>query len=1108
MKRNALCFFTAVVLLLSLIPAIPAAAEVLTISTLAELEAFRDSVNSGEDYHGVTVTLTADIDLGGEENQWTPIGYPSKPFSGTFDGKGHTISGLYINQPDSDYQGLFGENMGTIQNLAVEGFVSGYSYIGGIAGRSLRTITNCSFAGTVSGFDSVGGLVGYHEYGTLSGCSHSGTVSGAENVGGMIGYHHGIITTSYSTGTVGGDEYTGGVAGYNDGSITDCYHIGGVYGSSYTGGVAGRNSGVLTNCYHIGTVSGTSHIGGITGSGSDDVVSCYYLAGTVTGDSTTTDTDTEDSGAIHETAFAQQSTFSNWDFADTWTLDTQIGRPVLQTIPEASGALLFIESRTALRAFEDKVNRGNDYAGVTVMLTADIDLRGDEKNQWTPIGSVDKPFAGIFDGGGHQITGLYIHNTADGQGLFGYNTGTIQNLGVAGDVQGGTQVGGIAALNAGVITSCYYSGDTNGSAVVGSIAGRNTGTVADCYHDGVVNGSNTVGGVAGENIGTVANCYNAGAVSGTQLTGGVVGKNSGAVSGCYYLTGVVTVNGAAADTDAGDAVPISEAAFAERATFADWTFHSIWTISPSLGRPVLRRAPECGVADLPIYISSSFGLKTFRDSVNYGNTYEGKTIVLTADIYLGGRVDSQWTPIGLFDHNSPHFAGTFDGDGHSITGLYINNQSYTIAYAGLFGASCGTIQNLHVEGVVIGSLTAGSIVGLSIGTVTNCSYKGSVRGSNKVGGVVGENRGGIVTDCCHIGDISASFPSGSVIARSVCGGVAGENTGTVSGCYHIGDIDGCSVIGGVVGDNAGTVTDCYHDGVVNGSNTVGGVAGENIGTVANCYNAGAVSGTQLTGGVAGENTGAVSGCYYLTGAVTVNGTAADTDAGDSAAISEDAFAQQSTFAGWDFADIWIMRESFGRPVLRALPEDPDNISELPFADVPRNAWYYKPVRYVFQYGMMSGVSGTEFAPDADVTRGMFVTMLYRMAREKVTTVSPTFDDISLGDYYTDAVSWAHYYGIVNGVSEDHFAPDESITREQMAAILQRYAQHKGHLVTGRGVLAYADNDSISDYARDAVTWASFMGILQGNADGTFAPAANVTRAEAAAVFQRMVEKLQ
>ncbi len=220
MKRNALCFFTAVVLLLSLIPAIPAAAEVLTISTLAELEAFRDSVNSGEDYHGVTVTLTADIDLGGEENQWTPIGYPSKPFSGTFDGKGHTISGLYINQPDSDYQGLFGENMGTIQNLAVEGFVSGYSYIGGIAGRSLRTITNCSFAGTVSGFDSVGGLVGYHEYGTLSGCSHSGTVSGAENVGGMIGYHHGIITTSYSTGTVGGDEYTGGVAGYNDGVLS------------------------------------------------------------------------------------------------------------------------------------------------------------------------------------------------------------------------------------------------------------------------------------------------------------------------------------------------------------------------------------------------------------------------------------------------------------------------------------------------------------------------------------------------------------------------------------------------------------------------------------------------------------------------------------------------------------------------------------------------------------------------------------------------------------------------------------------------------------------------------------------------------------------------
>ena len=179
----------------------------------------------------------------------------------------------------------------------------------------------------------------------------------------------------------------------------------------------------------------------------------------------------------------------------------------------------------------------------------------------------------------------------------------------------------------------------------------------------------------------------------------------------------------------------------------------------------------------------------------------------------------------------------------------------------------------------------------------------------------------------------------------------------------------------------------------------------------------------------------------------------------------------------------------------------------PFTDVKENDWFYDSVKYAYENDLMKGISNTEFAPDSDVTRAMFVTVIYRMENEPQTGKC-AFTDVESGSYYENAVAWTNENGIVSGISEDCFAPNEPITREQMAAIIYRYAAFKGYDITTSSNTSYTDNDNISDYAKDAVIWAAEKTVMTGNTDGSFAPKANTTRAQTASVFMRMVENLK
>lgn len=183
----------------------------------------------------------------------------------------------------------------------------------------------------------------------------------------------------------------------------------------------------------------------------------------------------------------------------------------------------------------------------------------------------------------------------------------------------------------------------------------------------------------------------------------------------------------------------------------------------------------------------------------------------------------------------------------------------------------------------------------------------------------------------------------------------------------------------------------------------------------------------------------------------------------------------------------------------------------PFIDVKITDWFYDAVYYAYASLWMNGVSETEFAPNSNVTRAMFVTVLYRVAVWPQSSETRSFIDVPKDTWYTEAVSWASSEGIVNGVSDTEFMPNLDITREQMATILYRYAKASGYDVSISGdpeLNRFEDAGSISDWALEAMTWAVSIGLFKGRSDTELAPQATATRAEAATVFQRIEQILK
>ena len=278
--------------------------------------------------------------------------------------------------------------------------------------------------------------------------------------------------------------------------------------------------------------------------------------------------------------------------------------------------------------------------------------------------------------------------------------------------------------------------------------------------------------------------------------------------------------------------------------------------------------------------NTSANAKLMNDiTVNEGVLDANKDLVSKSDFI-------EWEPIGTSHIDDNAYSGTFDGNKHTISGLYFNKpNSYSVGLFGYIGANgkisnvgvldsyfhltaegggvCGSnygeLQNCSNSSTVIGTQSwakIGGVCGMNYGTVRDCKNTGSVRGHETIGGVCGYNEnGGIIENCFNEGTFSETIES--------VGGVCGESRGTIRSCYNTASVSGTtdynvgatgSKVGGVCGDNSGTITNCFNEGTVSGTDeNVGGVCGVSYGTIKSCYNTASVSGQYSVGGVCGKN---------------------------------------------------------------------------------------------------------------------------------------------------------------------------------------------------------------------------------------------------------------
>jgi len=541
--------------------------------------------------------LMADIDLAGfTGTSFNIIGYcvgsweDDKPFTGVFDGSGHTISNFTYTTTGTDYIGIFGYVTGEIKEVGlidpnVDAGTGGV--VGSLVGYLVNgTVSDCYVeGGSVSGHRSIGGLWGKSWQSTITNCYSTGSVAGNEYVGGMVGGNsYGSITNCYSSGDVSGGSYVGGLAGGNFGNISDCYATGSVSGDDTVGGLVGNNGnllweGTIANCYSISSVTGTTNIGGLVGFN-------MFMVSTSFWDIETSGQDWSDGGTGLPTAEMQMAhtfIFAGWNFQSIWWILEGVDYPRLCWEEKYGGGSGQPNNPYLIYTAEQMNTIGacqRDW-DKHFKLMANIDLSAFTGTSFNIIGTYpDNPFTGVFDGSGHTISNFNYTVIEDSKiGLFGYinspnaqikdlelidpnidagvgdevgslvgcvEYGTVANCYVeGGSVSGNGTVGGLVGSNyAGEIFQCHATSSVSGYSRVGGLAGENNGTITSCYSSADVRAYCRVGGLVGFNWGngTITNSYAAGSVSGNNQVGGLVGWNWNTISNCYATSGISGVN--------------------------------------------------------------------------------------------------------------------------------------------------------------------------------------------------------------------------------------------------------------------------------------------------------------------------------------------------------------------------------------------------------------------------------------------------------------------------------------------------------------------------------------------------------------------------------------
>nr|WP_284731829.1 CARDB domain-containing protein [Halorientalis regularis] len=548
-----------------------------------DLDAIRQ--NLSDDYvlaNDLTPSTPGYEDVAGPEanngSGFEPIGVESEQFNGTFDGDGHTVSGLSIDRPNDSHAGLFGWNNGTVRNVSlVDAEVTARDAVGTLVGTNGGTVRNVSARGTVGGRDVAGGLVGLNEptgtvreasatvtvgdqdltnagglvgfnEGTVRGASAGGTVSGDTWVGGLVGFSsfEGSVTNVSANGTVSGDTWVGGLVGDNGGIVQAAVAAGAVDGADRVGGLVGENRRRVTDTFAVGPVSGTTNVGGLVGYnnsfGPTDPVEDSYWDTETTGQGTSGD-DATPLSTTEMTGQAARENMSGLDFENTWAAGGPGEYPELRALADG-GPSSRIEDWNDLDAIRQNLSGDYVLANDLTPSTAGYDeVAGPDANDglgFEPIGNGTAGFTGSFDGNGRVISGLVVNQTGVGQaennrGLFYNLSGRVTDLALENvDVGGAANVGGLAgytgSLQNATIRNVSVAGEIR--SVVGNaggIAGTafSGTTITDSTTAVEIDTDNTVGGLIGIALSTdVRRSQARGRISaGGGVAGGLIGFN-------------------------------------------------------------------------------------------------------------------------------------------------------------------------------------------------------------------------------------------------------------------------------------------------------------------------------------------------------------------------------------------------------------------------------------------------------------------------------------------------------------------------------------------------------------------------------------------------------
>ncbi len=800
--------------------------------------------------------------------------------------------------------GLVGFNKAQVIHCSAIGDVSGNEYVGGLVGdnngggpfiRYYGNISNCYATGDVSGTDRVGGLVGYN-HGVVPNSYATGSVSGNEYVGGLVGWNvrlwpaeiGGVVTDCYTTGDVDGVGHIGGIIGFNSGPVSDCYSEGSISGGGAVGGIIGNQdsnfvlncyatgvissygcaggligyhfSGRVANCYSTAQVSGQSDVGGLVGSSGVGIVSNCYATGNVIGvwnvggligvtalvfncysTGTVNGMYPSGTGGLIGSGGASDSF---WD-TETSTQSTSYGGTG-KTTSEMKDIATYTDTSTIgldmpwdfsddpnddigsedIWDMDSAVNDGYPYLGWQITEDGGSNTRPVAVDYYVEFDAIHC-FYGFYapgssyDPDGDPIEVTWQTTPAQHGTVFGPITrGNDQYFYYARDVG----YAGIDSFTYNVFDGQDYS---NMATVTINVKSINDPPMADA------------GGPYAAYTG-VDITFDASASidpNDDELQYRWDFENDGTWDTSYSTEPTATHSWS---TDFSGTAKVE---------VFDGELTDIDTATIMVTKPF---AGGDGSLENPYLISNVLQLQ------NMNSELEAHYIIIND---IDASATSTWNsdgsggyygfePIGDSDNR---FTGSLDGQGYSITELFIHRPSeYNV---GLFGYidTGGSVINVNlIDNDVHGQESVGGLVGFNLGTVSNSYTTGDVGGLDIGGGLIGINQG----------TVSNSYSTVTYVGNHG-GGLIGKNLDTVSNCYSTGYAIGNLYVGGLIAENQGTVSNSYSAGVVFGSEYAGGLIGENHGTISNCYAIVNMNeAIDFTGGLIGYNYGGqISNCY-------------------------------------------------------------------------------------------------------------------------------------------------------------------------------------------------------------------------------------------------------